>query len=240
MSNYEELARDAKAWDAGYRAMLKRWREDAIIALRVTAMVTVLVYGPIWFYEGLIKAVYTDHVSLVQQVKSIPGKDEEIKTLKAKLVDTCYLPDRRLTQEQHDVLYLRLKNAADNTPQKARRVILGFFKGDSESQRYARSLHEVFSNAGFNVGGQPITRPRWEKPGDMDNWGVDYGITISYNADNIAEANKLQHQVVSHIEIAFRDAKIPIAMDWALHESDKRQVAHPILWIGLKENAQGK
>jgi hypothetical protein len=50
----------------GKEAMLKHWREDAVIALRVTAIVTVLVYGPILFYEGLIKTVYTDHQNLVK------------------------------------------------------------------------------------------------------------------------------------------------------------------------------
>jgi len=51
----------------GKEAMIKRWREDAWIALRVTAIVTTLVYGPIWFYDGLIKGVYEDHMGLVQE-----------------------------------------------------------------------------------------------------------------------------------------------------------------------------
>jgi len=50
----------------GRDAMLKHWKENAGIALRVTVIVSALVYGPIFIYESA-KTVYEDHQSLVKQ-----------------------------------------------------------------------------------------------------------------------------------------------------------------------------
>jgi hypothetical protein len=76
----------------GREAMLKRWKEDAVIALRVTAIVTVLVYGPILFYEGLIKTVYDDHARLVTEnvrcAKENKSLDDEIEAKRQNLQTT--------------------------------------------------------------------------------------------------------------------------------------------------------
>src|SRR2546426_7474699 len=62
----------------GRDAMLRRWKEDAAIALRVTAVVTVFVYGPIFIYQGVVKTIYEDHRSLV-------GKNEALSSRLAVL-----------------------------------------------------------------------------------------------------------------------------------------------------------
>ena len=47
----------------GKEAMLKHWKDNALIALCVTLVVTLVVYGPIWFYTGLMKTVFTRQAS---------------------------------------------------------------------------------------------------------------------------------------------------------------------------------
>src|SRR3984957_12207973 len=103
----------------GREAMLKHWKGDARVAAKVTLIVTVLVYGPILFYEGLIKAVYDDHQSVVAanaqllaankalsarlsdseqnaEQRCEQAKQGEINGLRKRISATCYLPDRRL------------------------------------------------------------------------------------------------------------------------------------------------
>jgi hypothetical protein len=55
----------------GKREMLKYWREDAVLTLKVIAVVTALVYAPILVYEGLVKTVFTDHEFLVEENRQL-------------------------------------------------------------------------------------------------------------------------------------------------------------------------
>lgn len=64
----------------GKEAMLKRWKEDAAIALRVTLIVALGVYGPIFLYEGLIKTVYEDHQSLLQANKKLSSINADLRS----------------------------------------------------------------------------------------------------------------------------------------------------------------
>jgi hypothetical protein len=64
----------------GKEAVLKHWKDDALIALRVTPIVTILVYGPIWFYQGLVKTVFNDHQILVAQNKKLSASDKAVKS----------------------------------------------------------------------------------------------------------------------------------------------------------------
>ena len=63
----------------GREAMLKRWREDAWIALRVTFIVTVLVYGPIWFWKGLVETVYNDHARATESNNRYSAENDRLK-----------------------------------------------------------------------------------------------------------------------------------------------------------------
>lgn len=57
----------------GADAMLARWKEDAAIAFKVAPIVTLAVYGPIFFYQGLVKTVYEDHESLAKRNQALLG-----------------------------------------------------------------------------------------------------------------------------------------------------------------------
>lgn len=62
----------------GKEAMLKRWREDAAIALRVTLVVTAVVYVPIFVWSS-IHTIYGQHESLAVQVKNLEQKNKALE-----------------------------------------------------------------------------------------------------------------------------------------------------------------
>ena len=44
--------------EQGMAAMKIHWKQDTWVALRVIVVVTVLVYGPIFLYEGIVRTIY--------------------------------------------------------------------------------------------------------------------------------------------------------------------------------------
>ncbi len=65
--------------EQGMEAMKIRWEQDAWIALRVIVVVTVLVYGPIFLYQGFVQTIYQDHqwaVRLAKQNTELSAKLE--------------------------------------------------------------------------------------------------------------------------------------------------------------------
>lgn len=161
----------------GKDAMLKHWKEDAKIAVRVTVIVTVLVYGPILFYEGLVKSVFDDHQSLVStnahlnaQTRDLSTrlidaqesaeqrceqtKGDEIKRLKRQLNAACYRPDRHLTNEDRAVIFAALQRIVEEQKKKNLVPIIRLMCGcqDNEVSRFTNDeLWPIFRNAGWTI-----------------------------------------------------------------------------------------
>jgi hypothetical protein len=220
----------------GREAMLKHWKEDAVMALRVTAIVTVLVYGPILFYAGLVKTVYSDHQNQTTRIAQLqhdnPAKDNEIAGLKARLADTCYMPDRRLTREQRDLLYTALKATAEkyNHP----RIVTGYFTGDMESLRYWYSIHQLLKDTGFDVEKEPITKPQRKKADDPPDFGFAEGLSIQTQVLPVIRTDNVRLQIALAISQNFNDSGVemkqyPVGPGNVLKESSRT-----VIWIGIK------
>jgi len=63
----------------GKDAMLKHWKDDALVALCVIPIVASLVYGPIWIYQGPVKTVFNDHQTLVVKNKELSASNKAMK-----------------------------------------------------------------------------------------------------------------------------------------------------------------
>jgi hypothetical protein len=66
--------------EQGMAAMKISWKQDAWVALRVIVVVTVLVYGPIFLYQGIVRTIYNDRqlaVQLAQQNTELSAKLEK-------------------------------------------------------------------------------------------------------------------------------------------------------------------
>ena len=93
---------------------LKRRRREMTVALFVIVVVALLVFVPIFLYQGLVKTMYNEHQELVTRVKELQNKgqekDKQMQELKVKLNGICRNPDRHLTQSDCDLLLGLLNN----------------------------------------------------------------------------------------------------------------------------------
>jgi hypothetical protein len=187
---------------------------------------TVLV--AIAFVAFVIKTIYQDHEFLVRVAQKaqvdIPAKDNEIRTLKQKLESTCYLPDRHLTQEQREVLYLSMKALAQKTPLRHRQLRVAHIQGDSESSRLMTVFYTTLRDAGWEVGA-PLEYPqsKW--------WGPMNGIAVIVERDTTS----MQYLIAEEIDRVFVQ-QVGIAPDWVeLGDGSVGKTRYPMIWIGLKD-----
>jgi hypothetical protein len=171
-------------------------------AIGVTVLV-LLVWG--WF---IMRTVFDDHqwqVGQRQQLeKQIPAQENEIQGLKSKLAATCYLPDRHLTLEQHDILYRSLSGLARKS--KDKRLAIGFQRGDLESARFTSVMFYLFKNAGWDIS-EPYDMPAMAKVGDRQPPGFGE-ISVTVEMDESVAAYKERRLEAAALVQAFSDAHI--------------------------------
>jgi hypothetical protein len=158
---------------------------------------------------SIVQTIYTDHrywVTKSQDLETqLPSKDAEISTLKAKLDATCYQPDRRITEEQHDILYRSLSKLAKAT--KDKRLTLVYAAGDLETARYTSSLFYLFKNAGWYISEPtPVQMPT--KAGDKQPLGFLGHVSITEEMDESTSEGKERRRTALTIVQAFSDAKL--------------------------------
>ena len=95
-------------------ATSKRRRGEITVAVCVVVVVALLVFVPIFLYQGIVKTMYNEHQELVTRVKELQNKnqekDKQMQELKVKLNGICRNPDRHLTQSDCDLLLGLLNN----------------------------------------------------------------------------------------------------------------------------------
>jgi hypothetical protein len=83
-------------------------RGEIAVAVFVIVVVALLVFGPIFLYQGIVKTMYNEHQELVTRVRDLQNKsqekDKQIQELKIRLSGICRNPDRHLTEADCEVL----------------------------------------------------------------------------------------------------------------------------------------
>lgn len=223
----------------GAEAMVKAWKEDGKTALRTTIFVGLIIYGPIFLYT-VVATIYHDHQSLVARNRelrhSVQPLTNEVADLKKRLTETCYMPDRRLTQSQHDVLYNALEKIAGKYHHP--HLDVGYFDGDMESLRYWYPIYMLFKDAGFIVPTPPdkaIHRRQRQKPSDSPDYGYKEGLSIQ-TVTIPGNQQPIRNQIAVDIAQAFNDAGVPM-QTYNVGQGTAVPVApgELIVWVGIKK-----
>jgi hypothetical protein len=220
----------------GWDAMLKHWWENTGITILVTASVLVVVYGPQFIWTA-IDTVHKNHQTLVATVDKLSKapaiKDQEIKTLKAKLSEQCYNPDRYLTPEDRDSLHDSLRSIALSYGHPV--LDVGFYQGDSESERFMQVILNTLTNAGFRKG-DVIVRPPKRVASDPADLGAGIGLSITEPVASVDPTDQGMETLSVKISDAFNQAhlkmaRLPAGPGYTIPIKLKRL----IVWIGFKE-----
>ena len=183
----------------------------------------------------MVRTVYDDHNLLVQQAnelrKGIPARDAEIQRLKEKLTETCFQPDRRITEEQHDLLYRPLRDLARKTRDK--RLAIGFTHGDLESARFTGAVYSLLKNSGWDMS-DPFTMEMPMKPGDRQPPGFLGGLSVTIEMDESTIEGKERRQVAIGISQAFADAKTPMMQFPVGGSGNSPRPKRVTIWVGPK------
>lgn len=227
----------------GVAAMREHWKQTAWITLQTVFWVTMVLYGPVAIYS-VIRSVYNDHQALVSTIdqlqRGIPAKDKEIASLQKRLTGTCYMPDRHLSREQRDAEHDALRQVADkyNHP----RLVIGIFRGDTESLRFFGEVWTLFRDAGFHVPQQPLERLEHRKVDDPPNFGSPEGLSIQVVMGESTVTDTPRNHLAEDINKAWNDSigtpeqaisQLPTGRGMSLPEQK-----HLILWIGHKKVTQ--
>jgi hypothetical protein len=187
------------------------------------------------FSASVIQTIYGDHrywVRKAQELETeIPSKNAQIEELKARLVATCFMPDRRLTAEQRDKLYEGLKATAQKYHHPHFRI--GYFDGDTESLRYAGILAPILHDAGFIPDRDIVRRPRVAQNDPADP-GFREGLSIQEEADSPA-FDPLPQKIVMEIAQNFGNAQVemqpyPVGSHWPV-----KKTGGIVIWVGYKK-----
>jgi hypothetical protein len=150
------------------KALRNSWWPGVFLAAGVAALVFCA-----WGVFS-IKTVYGDHQSqvsangrLVTQNKELrdqlsdalrnaeqrceQAKQTEINGLRKRINAACYLPDRRLTDEQRDELFHLLKNIKKQDPKTATAMVCSEIAGDIDSWNFMNQLKKVFHDAEWTL-----------------------------------------------------------------------------------------
>lgn len=89
-------------------ATSRKRRGEITVAVSVVVVVALLVFGPIFLYQGVVKTMYNEHQELVTRFRDLQNrnqeKDKQIQEIKIRLSGICRNPDRHLTQTDCDAL----------------------------------------------------------------------------------------------------------------------------------------
>jgi hypothetical protein len=182
----------------GRAAMLKHWWETAFISAVVLVTTMLLVYGPQFIWQ-IVRVAQKEHQSLVSvntqlvaDNRSLHGqlteaqtnaeqrceqaKDTEINRLKKQLNAACYHPDRRLTGEEREHLFLELKTLAQNLRKSKQEPMIRIysFNRDKESANFAGELRKIFEDAGWTLK-WAISEQEQKNASDQEKWVYEQG-----------------------------------------------------------------
>ncbi len=209
---------------------------DAWIALKAFLVIAAMLYGPVMLYS-VPWVIYNDHESLLAQNKalgeSLGPKDQRIRQLTSKLNQTCYLPDRNLTQEARDVLHESLKQIAEKYQHP--NLQLGYFSGDTESLRVWIVLHSIFKNAGFHVPDMPMLRAARTKVDDPPSFGYTEGLSIQEKMGTKTLETSQRNALAQEIAQAFNDAGVQMQGYPIGPSQPVKDAKELIVWIGIKK-----
>lgn len=151
----------------GREAMLRHWKQNAVITLKVGAAVTAVIYGTLLAYT-VIQTVYDDHEYLVARAKQLQQYAENNKQLDEKLKQARFeaqhwqdtyermsrgetRPDRVLSSEESNKLYEELSRVAkDRRNRDYVRLDFGSVQ-DREASHLATQLLQIFREAHWTV-----------------------------------------------------------------------------------------
>jgi hypothetical protein len=214
--------------DALYQSI---WPEGAMSL----AGVSCLLLGVFAFF--IMTAIYDDHKYLAVAVKTLerdnPQKDREIESLKTRLTETCYMPDRRLTRRQRDLLYDSLKKIA--TKYEHPHLVTGFFKGDMESTRFWISIYSLFKDSGWNIENDAVQKPQRVNASSPPDLGFGEGLSIQIQMDTDTPEKARQRQISIDITQAFSDAGLTISQYPVGKGNAIENEKDLILWVGIKK-----
>jgi hypothetical protein len=157
----------------GIAAMRAHWKQTAWITVQTVLWVTLTLYGPVAIYS-VARSVYDDHQFQVStsaklaaensdlanklkdaqanaETRCEQAKGREIRGLKRRLSDGCYLPDRHLTEWQKDELSHSLKQIKKSDPKVAIIMICTEISGDVESFNLMTQFHRLFRDAEWEI-----------------------------------------------------------------------------------------
>ena len=184
---------------------------------------------------ALVGTVFNDHQYFIEKTKELPVREKEIQDLTARLDETCYNPDRTLTERQRTVLYAALRLTAQkyNYPH----IVTGFFEGDTESQRYWYKIYMLFKDAGFVVESEPVRKPQRKNSTDPPDLGFRDGLSISIESNTPPTSDHPRQQLRMAILQDFNDSGIrmqqyPVG---AGSPSGIDAVDNIMVWIGIKK-----
>lgn len=202
-----------------------------ILAVAMVSFLLLCVWG---YFIAL--AVRNDHLALLVKVRDLdrdsPQKDREIAQLKSKLTEECYMPDRRITPRQRDLLYESLKRIALKNDHP--RIMGGYYKGDTESARYWAVIYSIFKDSGWNISADPAQKEQRKSSADPPDPGYGVGLSIQIQMDTDTPEKARQRQIVIDISQAFNDAGLQILQYPVGKGNPIENAKEMFLWIGIK------
>jgi hypothetical protein len=222
VAKWFELRRSGST--APFRAAI---RASSLNGIFLLLGVTLLV-GSAWEYFTLL-TIYNDHNYLVQQIQSIPGKDQKVRELTARLDEICFQPDRKLKQEQHDVLYRSLSELAKKS--KDKRLALKYAACDLETAGFTSAIWQLLKNAGWEIS-EPTPFPMPKKIGDSQPPGGG-SLSITIEMDESTPEGKERRQRALGILQAFDLAKVSM-MQFPVGDHNPTHTNEVTVWVGSK------
>jgi hypothetical protein len=167
----------------GGDAVRIHWTKEGIIGLKAIALLVIFYYVPMVLWRGTY-IVWEDHYNLTKKLQAEEqanrvlatenerlgnqvavgfgdakkqcelDKDSEIKRLKEQRNAVCYRPDRRLTAEDHSVIFAALQKLAEEAKKNNAVPSVRFmcFCQDREVSSFMNDqLWPIFRNAGWTM-----------------------------------------------------------------------------------------
>lgn len=214
----------------GKDAMLKHWKEDAVIALRVIVVVTFLIYGPILFFVGLVKTVYDDHERLVTRNKKLAELNQDLSKEVKWRKHNISTNDAVFS----NIIYLLQAFHSYRNAQRGQPCVI-WFTAAPDSLPLARTVAQ-FSNSVsgcFTFGPFPAGNP------DLDEEVLDgsvSGAIVLHTSRNDAAANQLETLLGNQIQV--RRSFTPIRTPKARLYTSLHQYTENFIWLQFGPNVK--
>jgi hypothetical protein len=176
--------------------------------------------------------------ALIGQQTTSNKSQQSLAQLSNKIVELnagCYRPDRRLTDQQRGFLFHQLTWYLDQAAKqhvKVPTLTFGTFTGDMESNNFARSLWDVFNDAGWPIKAA-VTSDEQKNYKEKEDWMTAHHYGLSGVV--FMESPSSNRAASTWLDVIFSQPKLSFANQWGVPFPDvPPHLENLVIWVGYK------